>query len=244
MPGAPRSLQQRQQLLNGVLSGGRTPAGAPRPKQPVGAVGGSASKPKQPSSKAGGSSQRRTSGGGGAAAGAAAAAAAAAAYSTGDVVWAKIGNYPWWPAQLQRPVADEHFKPKHAPTDLFCVFYGARCRFVQALRHHLPPLLTTPAHTHTHTRALHPTLGVHILRAGSNDYNWLPATALKPFSETHPGEAACPLLVPMLLLCAAAFRACPPSQRAYLMRSRRCCPHCRLHEARQREEQGAAASNR
>jgi hypothetical protein len=118
------------------------------------------------------------------------------------VVWAKIGNYPWWPAQLQRPVADEHFKPKHAPTDLFCVFYG------------------------------------------SNDYNWLPATALKPFSETHPGEAACPLLVPMLLLCAAAFRACPPSQRAYLMRSRRCCPHCRLHEARQREEQGAAASNR
>lgn len=39
-------------------------------------------------------------------------------------MWAKIGVYPWWPAQLQRPTADEHFKPKHSATDLFCVFYG------------------------------------------------------------------------------------------------------------------------
>jgi hypothetical protein len=36
----------------------------------------------------------------------------------------QIGSYPWWPAQLQRPTQDEHFRPKHAASDLFCVFYG------------------------------------------------------------------------------------------------------------------------
>jgi hypothetical protein len=115
MPGAPRSLQQRQQLLNGLAGGGagsRQPAGAPRTKQPSGSTV-AAAKPRQPASKSGGSAQRR----GGA-------AAVPSSYKVGEVVWAKIGNYPWWPAQLQRPTADEHFKPKHAASDSFCVFYG------------------------------------------------------------------------------------------------------------------------
>lgn len=115
MPGAPRSLQQRQQLVNGATGGAR-PAGASRPKQTAGA----AAKPKQ-QAKTPSSGQRRPSS---AAGGGGAAAAAAQQYRPGDVVWAKIGVYPWWPAQLQRPTADEHFKPKHAVSDLFCVFYG------------------------------------------------------------------------------------------------------------------------
>lgn len=121
MPGAPRSLQQRQQLANGVAASAagatRQPAGAPRARQPP-----APSKPKQPA-KPSGSGQRRPS----SAQGAAAAAAAAQQFKPGDIVWAKIGVYPWWPAQLQRPTADEHFKPKHSATDLFCVFYGAPC---------------------------------------------------------------------------------------------------------------------
>lgn len=123
MPGAPRSLQQRQQLANGVAGStagaARQPAGAPRARQPP-----APAKPKQPA-KPSGSGQRRP----GSAQGAA--AAVAHQYKPGDIVWAKIGVYPWWPAQLQRPTADEHFKPKHASTDLFCVFYGARCRAVR-----------------------------------------------------------------------------------------------------------------
>lgn len=120
MPGAPRSLQQRQQLLNGAIGGAR-PAGASRPKQSSTAAGAAAKPKQQP--KGGGTGQRKSAGGG---ASSAAAAAAAAQYKPGDIVWAKIGVYPWWPAQLQRPSAEEHFKPKHASTDLFCVFYGGR----------------------------------------------------------------------------------------------------------------------
>ena len=118
LAGAPRSLQQRQQLAaanGGAGAAPRQPAGASRSKQ---AAGGAAAKPKQ-AAKAASSGQRKSTGGGGAAR-----AVPAAAYKPGDVVWAKIGVYPWWPAQLQRPTSDEHFKPKHAASDLFCVFYG------------------------------------------------------------------------------------------------------------------------
>ena len=133
MPGAPRSLQQRQQLLMNGGSGPGAPrqvAGAPRARTPAGA-----SKPKPPpAAKAPSSGQRRAGGGAAGGGGTAAAQAATGAhrFQYGDVVWAKIGVYPWWPAQLQRPTAEEHFKPKHAATDMFCVFYGARRRRLHA----------------------------------------------------------------------------------------------------------------
>lgn len=127
MPGAPRSLQQRQQLANGALAGsvGRKSVGASRPKQSGGSSG--AAKPKQASTKPGTSGQRKSGGTAGstaAGAGLPGIPAGSPQFRPGDVVWAKIGNYPWWPAQLQRPSTEDHIKPKHSSSDLFCVFYG------------------------------------------------------------------------------------------------------------------------
>jgi hypothetical protein len=41
----------------------------------------------------------------------------------GAVVWAKMPSYPWWPAQVQRPTAEQS-RIKHSPGDVFVVFYG------------------------------------------------------------------------------------------------------------------------
>jgi translation initiation factor IF-2 len=80
--GAPRSLQQRQQLVNGVLSGAGRPgaAGAPRPKQP--ALASAKAKQAKPS---GGSGQRKAAGGGGGGS-----SAPPGQFKQGDVVWAKV----------------------------------------------------------------------------------------------------------------------------------------------------------
>lgn len=110
------------------------------------------------------------------------------------------------------------------------------------------------------------------LATGSNDYNWLPASALKPFREDHPGEGQganssqrrgarqrwrreAPLRL-----------ANPPSTAAPLLRKRSAAATCalppaahthqpapssllvpasvlRLPQARRRQEQGAAKSD-
>mmetsp|Transcript_29967 Transcript_29967/g.84546 ORF Transcript_29967/g.84546 Transcript_29967/m.84546 type:complete len:910 (+) Transcript_29967:348-3077(+) len=47
-------------------------------------------------------------------------------YFPGDIVWAKIGTYPWWPAQVQQAMLQEHKDIPHKATDYFLVFYGDR----------------------------------------------------------------------------------------------------------------------
>ncbi|EFN52066.1 hypothetical protein CHLNCDRAFT_139311 [Chlorella variabilis] len=96
----------------------------PGPQQSGGSSG--AAKPKQASTKPGTSGQRKSGGTAGstaAGAGLPGIPAGSPQFRPGDVVWAKIGNYPWWPAQLQRPSTEDHIKPKHSSSDLFCVFY-------------------------------------------------------------------------------------------------------------------------
>ena len=44
-------------------------------------------------------------------------------FSLGTIVWAKMQSYPWWPAQVQRPSA-EQARLRHSSTDIFIVFYG------------------------------------------------------------------------------------------------------------------------
>lgn len=42
----------------------------------------------------------------------------------GEVVWAKIPSYPWWPAQVADNPTEAHLAIRHKKTDLFVVFFG------------------------------------------------------------------------------------------------------------------------
>lgn len=44
-------------------------------------------------------------------------------YPPGQLVWAKMPTFPWWPGQVQSPQL-EHLGIKHGASDVFVVFYG------------------------------------------------------------------------------------------------------------------------
>jgi len=50
-------------------------------------------------------------------------AAAAAGFALGEVVWARMLSYPWWPAQVVPPAPAAH-RLRHKPDSIFVVFYG------------------------------------------------------------------------------------------------------------------------
>lgn len=51
-------------------------------------------------------------------------AAPAAPFAPGDVVWAKLPTFPWWPAQVQAPETKQGRVSGRAPGTVFVVFYG------------------------------------------------------------------------------------------------------------------------
>uniref|UniRef100_A0A7S1T148 PWWP domain-containing protein n=1 Tax=Tetraselmis chuii TaxID=63592 RepID=A0A7S1T148_9CHLO len=45
-------------------------------------------------------------------------------FNPGEVVWAKMSSFPWWPGQVQVPASREFYDLKHSEEDYFVVFYG------------------------------------------------------------------------------------------------------------------------
>jgi len=56
----------------------------------------------------------------------------------GEIVWAKVPSYPWWPAQVQVP-SEAHEKIRHKKTDVFVVFFGDQSQCSWMKRDKLEP---------------------------------------------------------------------------------------------------------
>jgi hypothetical protein len=59
-------------------------------------------------------------------------AAAGAGFALGEVVWARMLSYPWWPAQVVPPAPGAHHL-RHKPDSIFVVFFGdGNCAWLSA----------------------------------------------------------------------------------------------------------------
>ncbi|KAL0037366.1 hypothetical protein WJX79_004254 [Trebouxia sp. C0005] len=45
-------------------------------------------------------------------------------YQQGDIVWAKLGSDPYWPARVQKPTRKQHKDSKMGPGKVFVVYFG------------------------------------------------------------------------------------------------------------------------
>jgi len=50
--------------------------------------------------------------------------AGGARFNPGEVVWAKMVSFPWWPGQVQLPSSPDFYDITHKEEDYFVVFYG------------------------------------------------------------------------------------------------------------------------